>query len=340
MEAGVVKRPRRRESRWLSFISDDEAVIERWAPEVGDILADSAATQLFVKYGWQLPNLEPLIPYARQFVRVSIECEISDLSALAKFVRLKQLHVESGLRTIDFSRLQKLKSVSVSDDSPVFDRLHECKSLEQLYVVDCGLRDLVPLSKMRQLVDLTIGEAPLRSLAGIENLRSLKQLALRQVPLERLDEIGAADALEELRLTFVSRITSIAPLVKLRSLKRLAICGGRKISDWESIGRLAGLEELTVESVPLGSIAFVGGLKQLRSLHLMGVGKIPSLDAISGLQHLQRVSWLEGTTIVDGNTSLLLELPSLNFVLFDNRRHYTTRREEIEATLKKRARAR
>src|SRR5207247_2705411 len=147
--------------------------------------------------------------------------------------RLRDLQLRGGMDTIDFSRLQRLETLRVSADSPHFGNVHECQSLRMLGIINCGLRDVAPLSALGHLAELEISEAPLKTLAGVDGLRSLRRLGLLQVPLETLEGLSRVAGLLRLVLYAVRRLQSIAELTYLSALSARDIGGSKKITDLE-----------------------------------------------------------------------------------------------------------
>jgi hypothetical protein len=93
---------------------------------------------------------------------------------------------------------------------------------------------------------------------------------------------------------------------------------------------LAKLEELEIHTCPaIGSITEVGNLTRLRKLHLNNDGNIESLKPLCSLRGLESVLFYESTNILDGDLSPLLCQNKLTQVSFQNRRHYSRRREEF-----------
>jgi len=164
-------------------VFNGEANIDRWSPRVAEVLRDQGITKLRIREGWQEPGLDPLVPFGDQITRIFVECDVPDLSALGQLRRLRELAMREGLATIDFTGLDQLEDLTTSGDTPRFGNLPEARALRRLHVVNCGLRDLTPLSALGHLAELEISEAPLKTLAGVDGLRSLRRLGLFQVPL-------------------------------------------------------------------------------------------------------------------------------------------------------------
>jgi hypothetical protein len=106
-------------------------------------------------------------------------------------------------------------------------------------------------------------------------------------------------------------LASLAGLDALEGLERLQIDGCKQFGDLEPIAKCNRLEFLSVANA----------------------GSIPSLAPIRRLSNLKHVSFVESTQIEDGDLSMLLELPSLEKVSFQNRRHYSHTREQIWSLL-------
>jgi internalin A len=145
-----------------------------------------------------------------------------------------------------------------------------------------------------------------RSFSGLTRLDSL---ALLNAPLKSLDGLEA--------------------LTRLRSLR---LAGLRGLQELRGIDQLANLEELDVNSCRgINSIDEVGQLEHLRKLHLNDGGLITSLKPIDKLGGLESVVFYGSTNIVDGDLSPLVRQKKLLRLSFQNRRHYSHRREEFAA---------
>ena len=116
-------------------------------------------------------------------------------------------------------------------------------------------------------------------------------------------------------------------LAKLRSLR---LAGLTRLASLSGIDGLASLEELEVHTCrKIRSIDEIGWLSRLKKLHLNNDGAIDSLKPLAGLAQLESVLFYESTDIVDGDLSPLLQLKKLKRVSFQNRRHYSHRREDF-----------
>src|SRR2546429_9413447 len=158
--------------------------------------------------------------------------------------------MREGLATIDFTGLDQLEDLTTSGDTPRFGNLPDARALRRLRVVNCGLRDLTPLSALGHLAELEISEAPLKTLAGVDGLRSLRRLGLFQVPLETLEGLSRVTGLSRLVLYAVRHLQSIGELTQLSALSALDIDGSKKINDLELGGQKSRFEDLTLMGEP------------------------------------------------------------------------------------------
>ena len=144
---------------------------------------------------------------------------------------------------------------------------------------------------------------------AFSNLLNLESLAILNAPVNNLRGLSQVKRLRYLRLANLRRLTSLA-----------------------GIEGLAALEELNVDTCrSIGSIDEVGSLSRLRKLHVSNSGEIESLKPIEKLSNLEWVTFVESTNISDGDLSALLRHKKLSRVSFQNRRHYSHRREDFGA---------
>jgi len=311
-----------------------EANIDFWSPRVAEVLREQGITKLRLR-GWKHAGFEPLLPFREQLVRIYHEIhaddDLPDPAALGQLHRLHELSLQYGVETIDFSGLQELEILSYSGDTPRFGNVRQARALRTLYIVNGGLRDLTPLAGLDQITHLQVSESKLGTVVGIEELRALQSLALSQVSLDNLDAIAAAPWLSELHLYMPRKLQSIAPVTRL-PLRVLSIGGTRRIGDIERLADVGALESLELENVAVASFSFLSRLERLRALELKGVGKVPSLSFLRGLEALERFVLIDAT-VEDGDLGVLLESPSLKRVFVQKRRHYTHDGDDVQAAL-------
>jgi hypothetical protein len=125
----------------------------------------------------------------------------------------------------------------------------------------------------------------------------------------------------------ISSLEGLAPLLELRSLRLGEL---RKLPSLSGIENLVRLEKLQINTCrKIRAIEEISSLSKLRELYLDNIGDIKSLKPLAHLSQLHRVTFVESTNILDGDLTPLVGLPSLELVSFQNRRHYSHRREEF-----------
>ncbi len=101
------------------------------------------------------------------------------------------------------------------------------------------------------------------------------------------------------------------------------------LPDPAALGQLHRLHELSLQ-YGVETIDF-SGLQELE-IQLKGVGKVPSLSFLRGLEALERFVLIDAT-VEDGDLAVLLESPSLKRVFVQKRRHYTHDGDDVQAAL-------
>lgn len=216
------------------------------------------------------------------------------------------LRIDSVAPIHDLHRLQKLKVVTYCRTPIDFAAFPD--------LVDCGLEcrtgaeSLFDCIRLKHLFVNRCRERTFDRFARLENPESLIVLS---GPLQSLGGIERLQRLTHLRLGNLRSLRSLDGLEDLGELNQLEIqvCG--RIDD----------------------ISAIAGLGRLKTLLLESCGDIASLRPVSQLTALETLVFDGTTHIVDGDLTLLLGLKKLRKVSFQNRRHYSHRREDIRALL-------
>ena len=155
------------------------------------------------------------------------DAQISDLTGLAAFSDLEELHLDSN-RISDIgelSRLNRLKKVymeknDISDIGPV----RNLSELELLEVNDNAVRDITPVSQCRELEVLDIRNNAIEDISPVQDLTDLRQLAMSD---NQFDTIESVEDLENLwYLSFNNTaVKDISPLAGLKKLNTLCMSG-------------------------------------------------------------------------------------------------------------------
>ncbi len=139
------------------------------------------------------------------------------------------------------------------------------------------------------------------------NLTGLNRLGILNSPLRDLLGLEPLQELRRMRLGNMSRLDSLRGIDSLTSLEDLDLSGCRKIRSIEELCRCSRLKKLCLDDN----------------------GEIESLRPLESLAALEVVTFVGTTRIVDGDLSPLKRLSNLTGISFQNRRHYTHKREEF-----------
>lgn len=200
------------------------------------------------------------------------------------------------------NRLLKLK-ISTYSKTPVnfnvFPNLVEC-SFEWIKGSD-SLFDVLSLKK------LFINNYDKKNSYCFSKLINLEELSILNSPIENLQELSFLKSLKTLRLGNLKKITSLQGLQYLTELEELEIqrCKG------------------------IFTISEILRLSKLRRLLLIDLGDIANIKGLEYLTELQEFLFYESTNIVDGDLSSITKLTKLNNISYQNRKHYSHKREEF-----------
>ena len=237
-------------------------------------------------------------------------------------------------------------SIAIRDDDLSFlERLPDLRGL----VLNAGaVRDLSPVQGLTALETLTLNTSAkprmpldfgafgrLRTLrmywnAGFDSVfgcATLESLFVFGPPDEDLTRFGALTGLRRLELSQGRRLESTAGVgASVRYLGLYQQSALRALED------LPALDVLAIESAKqLGELVTVPSLTRLK---VANCGDIATLAPLRGLDRLEEFLAWESTRIVDGDLSVLLELPRLRTVGMRDRREYRPRVAEIEEALR------
>ena len=309
-------------------VDGHRATLWGWTREIREVLAKTAVSLLRVRE-WDQGTLEPLAVLSDRLTTLYVECDLPSMRGVEALEQISHLATRGRVESIDFGKLKRLERLTAARLGPSgLGNVAAAPALRILEIDESALTDLRPLMGLVALQQLIVKETRIRTLWGAEGLTSLRRLVLQQVPLASLAGIEAMIGLEELALYLVPRLRSVAELKRLPRLRSLSLHRTRQVEDLASIGELAGLTELTLESVSLSAWESLSALSRLRRLDLTGVGRLPSLEWLGPLRSLEAFR-VADADVKDGKLDVLLELPELREVSFADRRHYSHSRREI-----------
>jgi hypothetical protein len=231
----------------------------------------------------------------------------NDLQFLARLPHLEWLKIlDFKISSVDsLHSLHKLRTLEVMTYCRTEIRFSEFPVLEE-----CALEwrpKATSLFDCTTLKKLFVNRYDGKDVSRFARLVNLESLAVLNAPTGNLHGFSTLKELRTLRLANLKRLTSLA-----------------------GIEMLANLEEFEIHTCRgVRSIKPVGYLSRLRKFHLNNDGNVESLKPLLKLSGLESVSFYESTNILDGDLSPLLNQKNLSRVSFQNRRHYSLRREDF-----------
>jgi hypothetical protein len=153
-----------------------------------------------------------------------------------------------------------------------------------------GFRDLSPLGGLEHLETLNIACSSIADLAGLDTCTALRALTVTSSPnLTDLSALKGHLELRYLNLCGCSALSDITPLAqtKLEDLN-LGACGA--VSDIEAVTAVETLEVLDIGRTAVRDISCLRGLYRLRQLNLNGCRKLVTVEPLSLLPGLQRLT--------------------------------------------------
>jgi hypothetical protein len=271
---------------------------------------------------------------------------IGDIDGLPALVVLEGGWRDEYANVIDSHDLAVLSIAVRGDDLTFLARLPALRGL----VLNAGeARDLSPVQELHALETLTLNTSGKpRMTLDFSAFAHLRTLRMYWNP--GFESVFECDSLESL-FVFGPPDADLARFGRLPRLRRLELSQGRKLVSTKGVspsvrflglylqGALSALEELppalevlAIEGAKqLGELVTVPSLTRLKAANC---GDIASLAPLRGLDRLEEFFAWESTRIVDGDLSVLLELPRLREIGLRERREYRPRVAEIEEALR------
>jgi len=285
------------------------------------------AADLRLESGTYGPRAVILGPWSSDLTRSLIAHRVAELELnYAKGWRGNDL---SFLSALSFLKAFTITDLLIEDISPV----HSLRDLKMLGVTtychtaidfgvfrhleDCGLewrKGCESLFTRSTLRELFVNRYNGKDATPFGKLTGLESLAILSAPFASLEGLAPLKGLRRLRLGLLQRLKSLSGIEELHELTDLEIDTCRKIE----------------------SVAALRDLRNLRTLFLTNDGTIESLSPLAGLTKLEKLIFPESTNVLDGDLVPLLRLESLKEVAFQNRRHYSHRREDLAMLLQRR----
>jgi len=252
---------------------------------------------------------------------------------LANDVLELELNYAKGWRGTDLTflrRLPQLQAFAIIDhfQMPLVEPIHSLHELRKLNVQTyCGTP--IRFAEFPQLQDCALEWR--RQCKSLFSCLTLKKLFVNCYKKNDVDAFSSLVNLESLSL-LSAPVHNLRGLIPLKHLRYLRLANLRKLTSLAGIEGLVALEELNIDTCrTIGSIDEIGSLTRLRKFHFGNCGEIESLKPLEKLTSLEWVTFVESTNILDGDLSPLMQPKNLSRVSFQNRRHYSHRREDFGA---------
>jgi Leucine-rich repeat (LRR) protein len=231
----------------------------------------------------------------------------ADLSFLAKFPELK------GLKIIDL-RIPSVKPIHLLSELRELDVMTYCDTAIDFssfpMLEKCSIewrKGCESLFERTGLKDLFVNKYKGKTASPFGQLANLESLAIFNAPIQDIQGLGSLKKLRQLHLANLRRLRSLAGLENLTDLEELEVATCRRIESIDEIGLLS----------------------RLRKLSFLNNNDIESLKPIDRIDTLESIFFYDSTNIVDGDLSPLTRQKNLSRVSFQNRRHYSHKREDF-----------
>lgn len=269
-------------------------------------------------------------PYGqRAVITAAWKPELAEFLEAHQIVEL-ELNTGKGWRGDDLTflrRLPHLQSFQITDQRIISVRpihfLHELRELK----VQTYCKTEIEFTSFPRLERCVLEWRP--KAKSVFDCTTLKHLFINRYSGQQFAPFGQLANLESLTILSapLRALDGVEPLRGLRSLRLGAL---RQLASLEGVQACTRLEALNIDTCrKLTSLAPVGFLPRLQILHLSNCGNIDSLKPLDHLDSLEQVTFVESTNVLDGDLTPLLRQRHLKRVSFQNRRHYSHRREDF-----------
>lgn len=217
-------------------------------------------------------------------------------------------------------------------------------TIEELHIISAVANNLSSIEKMVGLVELSItvstkDEINFQKLsalkkcylywwAGAESILDCKDIEMLYLDGFKIKDLNSLKKINKIKsLTIAnSKIDNIDWLVDFHNLAELELINCKKINSFDSIKNCSLIKKLTISGVrTLKNIEFLSLLPELEILVLSDCSEIDSIAVVSNLNNLKAFSFAGSTSIKDGDLGVLVDLPKLSMLMFQERKHYTHR---------------
>jgi hypothetical protein len=219
------------------------------------------------------------------------------------------INVEAKIDLTPLYSLSGLRYLSLLEDYPAID-LNYFTNLQCLYAV--WSKKIKNLSECCTLKEFTLRKfsPKTKDLTDLKNLTLLEEVCLVGGNLKSVKGISSFSKLQQLTLAYIRGLDDISDIAKL------------------------SIRELEIEKCPkLQDVTPISSMQHIEILRLTGIAPLENLSFIKGMKKLKKLSVMD-TNVLDGNFDWCKDHPTLEYVGFDDKRHYNTRWEALNDYLK------
>jgi hypothetical protein len=224
--------------------------------------------------------------------------------------------------------------------------LHNLPWLKSIVIIDLLINNITPINSLAELINIKV-ITYCKSVIDFSAFPLLQNCALEWRP-----KVSSLFDCKNLKNLFLNRYSgkSFEPFKALSNLESLAILNS-PLSDLEGIGRLPRLQSLRLANLrqldslsgledarylneleivrcrSINSITEIACLHNLRKLNISDNDEIESLSPLAKIKNLNELLFYESTNILDGDLAPILLHKSIVNVSFQNRKHYSHKRE-------------
>jgi hypothetical protein len=169
---------------------------------------------------------------------------------------------------------------------------------------------------------------------GIARCNELRRLNISHYnpPSRDLAEFAGLIRLEDLGIV-QTNLASLAGIEAMEDVRYLQIAYAPKLASLDALADHDSIREIEFETVKqIQSYAPLAKIRRLRRLLLSKCAPMPNLQWMAGMKHLDFFTFVE-TNVIDGNLSVLLQLPRLCVVGTLDKKHYSHTSDELDAAL-------
>ncbi|GAA0973571.1 hypothetical protein ENKNEFLB_00465 [Nocardioides aquaticus] len=191
---------------------------------------------------------------------------------------------------------------------------------------------VLDLGRLPGLLELAAEWSQVRGSWASASASGLLRAALRGYTAADLIPLGAAPGLVQVDLKDRPRLESLRGASALPALRRLAVVGAAALTDIDDLRTLGRLEELELEACRgVGALDAVADCRALTRFNASDCGDVASLRPLRDLARLRHLRLYGTTRVLDGDLSVLADLPVLEDLRMRSRREYRPSVAEIQA---------